>query len=205
MAARRAGIAALDARLGELAPQRAELGQEQGRLEDELAAITGKRTEVEKRLYSGTVGSPRELRAMQADVEALKRRVSVLEDQLLEVMQAREPLDQDAERLGAERATLDAQAAELQEAVDEAGAGIDAELAVEVAARDQLALGLPAPVLSMYERLRSQLGGVGAARLDHGACGGCHLALPATELDDIRRQPPDAVVRCENCGRILVR
>ena len=49
------------------------------------------------------------------------------------------------------------------------------------------------------------LGGVGAARLVGPSCTGCHLTLPAQELDRIRREPPDALVFCDQCGRILVR
>jgi len=31
------------------------------------------------------------------------------------------------------------------------------------------------------------------------------IALPAVELDHIRRAPPEAIITCEQCGRILVR
>jgi predicted nucleic acid-binding Zn-ribbon protein len=68
-----------------------------------------------------------------------------------------------------------------------------------------LAAKLPDDLTQRYEKLRDRLGGVGAARLEHGACGGCHLALPAVELDHIRRAPPEAIIICEQCGRILVR
>ena len=43
------------------------------------------------------------------------------------------------------------------------------------------------------------------ARLVGTNCGGCHLTLSAVELDRIRHQPGDAVVLCEECGRLLVR
>ena len=56
-----------------------------------------------------------------------------------------------------------------------------------------------------YERLRAKLGGVGAARLVGPRCSGCHLTLPATELDRLRKGSPDALVFCDQCGRILIR
>jgi predicted nucleic acid-binding Zn-ribbon protein len=31
------------------------------------------------------------------------------------------------------------------------------------------------------------------------------MKLPATEIDRIKHQPPDALVHCDQCGRILVR
>ena len=60
-------------------------------------------------------------------------------------------------------------------------------------------------VLSSYERLRTRLDGVGAARLVNGRCDGCHLSLSRTELAVAPREPPDALLHCEQCGRILVR
>ena len=63
-----------------------------------------------KRLYSGTVSSPRELQAMQADIDMLHRRRSDLEDEELEVMEQREALD-------GELAALDAAIAALQATV----------------------------------------------------------------------------------------
>jgi len=38
-----------------------------------------------------------------------------------------------------------------------------------------------------------------------GRCGGCHLALPATEVARLRIEPADTLVTCEQCERILVR
>ncbi|HMC51585.1 MAG TPA: C4-type zinc ribbon domain-containing protein, partial [Acidimicrobiales bacterium] len=84
-------------------------------------------------------------------------------------------------------------------------ASIDAEVATEREARAALAAALPADLSAQYDRLRGRLGGIGAARLANGACTGCHLTLSAIELDRMRRAPPDAVLHCEQCGRILVR
>jgi predicted nucleic acid-binding Zn-ribbon protein len=64
---------------------------------------------------------------------------------------------------------------------------------------------VPADLTRLYDDLRRKLGGVGAARLVNGRCSGCHLTLPATELDRIRREPPEALIRCDQCGRVLVR
>jgi len=62
-----------------------------------------------------------------------------------------------------------------------------------------------ADLLSLYERVRAASGGVGAARLYQRRCEGCRLELNATERGRIRAAPDDAVIRCEECGRILVR
>jgi predicted nucleic acid-binding Zn-ribbon protein len=34
---------------------------------------------------------------------------------------------------------------------------------------------------------------------------GCHISLAAAEVDQLRRQPADAIVHCPDCGCLLVR
>ena len=68
-----------------------------------------------------------------------------------------------------------------------------------------LAGAVPADLLKLYDKLRSQQGGVGAARLYQKRCEGCRLELNITELNEVRAAPAGTVVRCENCRRILVR
>jgi len=59
--------------------------------------------------------------------------------------------------------------------------------------------------MALYEKLREQKNGVGAAALRRRECGGCRLTLNASDLAVIAKAPADDVVRCEECGRILVR
>jgi hypothetical protein len=143
--------------------------------------------------------------AMSEEVDALNRRRRELEEMAFEAMAAGEPVDAQLARLAADRTAAEADAVRLLGVIGEAEAEIDAEVAAEADARAALAGKLPEDLIQRYERLRLRLGGIGAARLEHGSCGGCHLALPAVELDQIRRAPPEAVITCEQCGRILVR
>ncbi|HEX2274936.1 MAG TPA: C4-type zinc ribbon domain-containing protein [Acidimicrobiales bacterium] len=205
LAAVEKSLAEVEPALEEASARRAAVAREQRRLEDELAATEARIADLERRLYSGVVSAPRELQAMQADVESLRRRRSALEDDVLETMTDREPLDAEVAELEADRARLDAEGSRLRGLLAEAQAGIDAELAGEEARRAEAAAGLPADLTALYERLRARHGGVGAAPLVGARCGGCHLTLPATEIDRIRREPPEALVTCDQCGRILVR
>lgn len=205
LAAVEQSLARVESALKDASARLAAAAREQRRLEDELAATEGRITDVERRLYSGVVSAPRELQAMQADAESLRRRRTALEDEVLDAMAAWEPVDAEVSGLEAERARLDDEGARLRALVAEAQAGIDAELGAEEARRAEAATGLPSDLTSLYERLRARHGGVGAAPLVGVRCGGCHLTLPATEVDRIRREPPDALITCDQCGRILVR
>lgn len=197
-------VAGVDATMADVGGRRDEVARRQQRHEDELSSVEAKITEVDKRLYSGTVSAVRELQAMEADIASLKRHRSDIEDQVLEAMQDREPLDTELSTLAQQRSTLEAEADQLRHAIAEQTKEIDAELDTELEARSAAAASVPDDLLAQYERLRDKQGGVGAARLVNGRCSGCHLTLPATELDRIKHQDTDAVVLCDQCGRILV-
>lgn len=197
-------IADVEARLAEVRAAREVVSTRQDRLEQETAHVEARIVEIEKRMYSGIVSASRELQAMATEVESLKERHSSLDDNVLASMEEAEPLDEGIAALLSERSAHDAEAERLRAAVAEAEVAIDAELASERAAREASTADVPEDLLATYEKLRSKLGGVGAARLVGPSCTGCHLTLPATELDRIRRGPTDALVFCDQCGRILV-
>ncbi|HEX8770171.1 MAG TPA: C4-type zinc ribbon domain-containing protein [Acidimicrobiales bacterium] len=198
-------IAAVEGVLAETVERRDAALKVERRLEDELGGVEAKIKDLETRLYSGQVGVIRELQALQADIESLRRRRAALEDEFLGAMGEREPIDEEVRALEAERERLDGEGSQLRATIAEAQASIEAELKVETEARAQAAAAVPADLLALYEQIRTKEDGIGAAALVNGRCGGCHLALPATELDRMKREPPDALVRCEQCGRILVR
>jgi len=198
-------LAELEAGGAAATAERDELARRQTELETELADLERRVTELDRRMRSGVVSAPRDLQAMAAQIEAMKRRRSDLEDSDLEVMEALDPLEAQIGALQDRWAVLDGEAGTLRAELAEAEAVIDKELTGVLDARRDAAAPLPAGLLATYERLRQRLGGVGAAPLVGSSCGGCHLTIPAGELDRIRRMAPDAVPTCEQCGRILVR
>ena len=198
-------LSRLEATLDQARARAAEAERAQRRLEDELSLVEAKVAELDAKLYSGAVTVPRELQAMQAEGEALRRRRAALEDEVLEAMEVRDPLEAEVAALERRRGELDGEGSRLRAAVAEAQALIDRDLEAEVDARTTAAAAVPPDLTALYDQLRARLGGVAAAPLVNGRCGGCHLALPATEVDRLRREPPDALVRCDQCSRILVR
>ena len=175
------------------------------RLEDEVSAVAARASEVDKTMYSGTISSPKELQAMQADIEQLARHQRNLEDRELDLMEQQEVLDAEVSEIEANLAAHEAQAAGARAAVAELEEAIDAELAREASAREVAVGSVPADVLALYERCRARARGIGAARLVGNTCQGCRLTIPATEVDRMRRAEADAPISyCDNCGAILV-
>jgi uncharacterized protein len=204
LAAREADLATRTTQVAELRRARDEVLHEEKRLDDEASSLDAHAKEVEQKLYSGTVSSPRELQAMQADVDSLKRHRETIEDRELEVMERREQFDQDLAVADAARAELQAETERLRGEIADAEREIDDEFAVEQQARDQYASEVPERLVTDYERRRVNNRGAGAARLVGDTCQGCHLSIPSTEVERIRRAPEGSVSYCDNCGCILV-
>ena len=197
--------AALDARTGGVRVERDERAGRQATLEGQIEAAKTRKGELERRMYGGQVASARDLAAMDDEVRQLTRHVNELENRELEVMEQLEPLDGELQAAEVERDGIDTRAGELRDVIAHAEKEIDAQIDAELSARAPLAAKLPPELLSRYEALRKKLGGTGAASLVGNSCGGCHLTLPAMEVDRIKHAPPDTVITCDNCGRILVR
>jgi predicted nucleic acid-binding Zn-ribbon protein len=203
--ARRAAYEELERQRVEVTGRRDAELREERRLDDEVRSLEARAKAEDTRMYSGTVSSPRELQAMQADIDQLRRQAREREDEELEVMVRREALDTEVAELEAAQAAIVAEMQALQATVEQQEREIDAELAVEEAARAALLPSIPDATLRLYEQVRANNRGVGAARLVGMNCQACHLALPATEVDRIRHLPADEMARCEHCGAILVR
>lgn len=197
--------AALRAESADPQAERDDLARTQKRLEDEIATVEGKAAHVEKQLYDGSMTSPKEAQALQADLESLKRRQGVLEDEVLELMELIEPLDGRLSRSTEAFAVLATKRAEVNEALASAEAEVDAEISATVSARQALVDAVSPALLAEYERLRGGAGGVGVARLQGATCMACHISMAAAEVDAMKRLPADQLAYCPDCGRLLVR
>ena len=190
-------LAAAEAAAAEVASRQAATEAELANAEERIAAI-------DKRLYSGEVTATKDLQAMTAEVDHLRTRASGLEDEVLGLLDEREPFDTEVEQLQASLVELGSSrslvAAELESAV----AVVDESITALTVSRDAAVLDVPGDLLATYDRLRSRLGGVGVARLVGNHCDGCHLTLSAVELDQLKHLPDGEVYSCEQCSRILV-
>ena len=195
----------LKARATGLGAERDGIEERRAELEKEVSELEQRLKDLDRRMRSGEVTATRELTAMVEQSESLKRRRSDLEDIELELMVQLEPLDAELADIAGRQAELSGRMDAARIELAQAESDIDRDLATAVAGREGSAAGMPDDLMATYERLRQRLGGIGAARLVGSSCSGCHLVLSATEVDRIRREPPDALIVCEQCGRILVR
>ncbi len=182
-----------------------DLSAEQRRADADVEQVRTRQQRDQGMVDSGQISDPKALERMLGELQSLRRRIGALEDVELEVMERLESAETD---LAARQADLDALAddeQQLRSELEQVQAAVGAELAQAERDRAPVAAELPADLLALYERLRTSKGGTGAAMLRRRECEGCRLTLNAADLAVIAATPPETVVRCEECSRILVR
>jgi uncharacterized protein len=189
-------------RLGELRLALDSVDREARRLEGEVDSLSRKAEVEERRLYDGSVANPKELDAIQHEVANLRSRRSRVEDELLDQMMRKEDLEGRIKQAEAELTEAEERLTEIMGSSAVELEDIENALAQREAERRALVPLFDEDLLDLYEDLRRQKKGIGAAALEDGVCQGCHQKLSALELERLKRT--DGIRRCEYCRRIVV-
>ena len=207
-----AALAELETELSVLRDQQVEAETEQSDLARELTKAEGDVDQVraraerdQKRLDAGQVSSPKELESLQHEIATLGNRQGDLEEVVLEIMERLESSQSRSSELAAQQEAARARVSALTASRDTTTGEIDAETENLQAQRATQAGSLAEDLVALYEKIREQQGGVGAAELRQRRCGGCRLELNNVEINELRDADPDEVMRCDECRRILVR
>ncbi|WP_455356144.1 zinc ribbon domain-containing protein [Streptomyces sp. SYSU K217416] len=185
--------------------EESDTAREQTKAEQDVDQVRQRAVRDQQRLDSGAVSSPKDLENLQREITSLAKRQGDLEDVVLEVMERRESAQERVGELTERVASVQAKTDDATGRRDAAQQEIDAEIATITKEREVVAASVPADLMKLYEKLRVQQGGIGAARLYQRRCEGCRLELNITEVNEVKAAAPDTVLRCENCRRILVR
>ena len=191
--------------LTEVSVEVSDLEAEQRKADADVDLVRQRSAQDRQLLDSGTIHDAKQLVNLQHELESLARRQSELEDVELEVMERLEQAQHRRDALTAERVSLEAEIAEATAQRDAALASLSAEEQTASQARAAIVGGVPGDLLALYDKLRADNAGIGAAALHRGRCEGCRIELTPVDLERIRSAPPEEVLRCEECRRILVR
>lgn len=176
---------------------------EQRRAEADLEPVRERRRRDQARIDAGDVDA-KALRGLVDEVAHLDRRISELEDAELAIMERLEQVSATRDEVAARRAGLADRLDEAVAARTRVAQQIDADAKGFLGERAAIVAELPKDLFALYEKIR-QHSGSGAALLSARRCEGCGLAANAADLRTYASAAPDDVVRCAECGRILVR
>lgn len=167
----------------------------------QLKTVEEKINHFEKKLYSGAVVNPKELSALEKDIESLKRFRSELDEKILILW---EEAEQNKAQIEATR-TQYGKAVEAYEAQHQSylqqKAAIEKEASLHLQQRQALTRQVDSASLQKYDALRPKLGGVAVAKVENSVCTVCHTAVTAYNMTRLKE---DAImITCESCGRLL--
>jgi uncharacterized protein len=194
-------VAASD-RLGTLQIALEDLDAQISRFESEIDAVRQREDRDRSLLHSVT--EAKQLTDLQHELETLQRRQSSLEDSLLEVMERHEELQAQQTAALVAIEALQADLAGAKQALDGALAEIDQTRHQRSSRREELTAALDPELVALYERQRAG-GGAGAGPLQGRRCGACRIEIDRGELSRISAAADDDVLRCPECGAILLR
>jgi uncharacterized protein len=180
-----------------------DLDREIRKLEAEIDQVRAREDRDRGLLDSGSISSGKQLEDLQHELATLQRRQTVLEDDLLEVMERREATGAEIDRGRAALAGIEQRRLDAVRRRDEALADLESTEEHRQQERRTLVGELPADLVALYERIRAQRG-TGAALLSERRCGACRLELDRTALGRLRDAAAEEVLRCEECGVLLV-
>lgn len=180
-----------------------DLDRDVAKLDREVEQVRTREARDRSLLDSGSV-SAKQMTDLEHELATLTRRRGVLEDEQLEVMERHEATQAD---LAHEQAGLDEAEKALADAVERRD-GVVGDLDVLELRRSEeragVAVALPDDLVGLYDKVRAR-SGTGAGELSGNRCGACRIEMDRSELGRVTAAPADEVVRCDQCGAILVR
>jgi uncharacterized protein len=180
-----------------------DLDSQVAKFESEIDAVRQREDRDRSMLAAGTIDA-KQLTELQHELETLERRQGSLEDSLLEVMERREELQAGQSDELSNIDELQTTLTNAQKACDDAHTELDQLRHQGASRRDELVAAMDANLVAMYERQRSR-GGAGAGLLQGRRCGACRIEIDRGELARISAAADDEVLRCPECGAILLR
>ena len=189
-------LSALEARLGELGPATRQSERAVQEIEQRISNL-------DNRMYDGSVTNPREFEALQEERANQVRNQGDEEDRLLEFMVEIEETEEVRDRAKAVFEQIDAERRRELGTLSARQDELTSDLPDLREQRQEMSTEYPPNVMAVYETVRRTRGGQGAALIDQrGLCQGCRLLIPNAELS--RARSGEGIVQCGSCTRILI-
>ena len=174
---------------------------ETARLESDLATLKEQVSELETRLYGGSITNVRELTAIETEHSAVRRSLAQVEESIAPAEVAAEHARQQFEDLTQELAEKEkswtTRLIKLRQEKVKKGNEFNKMLEL----RNAEASEIPDEDLARYTRLFRSNRGVAVVKVERGVGQGCAVRLPVGELTRLRNS--DGPIPC-SCGRALL-
>ncbi len=143
----------------------------------------------------------KEYQAMLSQIASLKTDNSVLEEDILKIMDEQDVLKKD---IAKEKSYLSEEERKFQEEkkkVDERLKEMEFRISDLTAKRGRITPSIDKRAFTQYERILKGKNGLALVRVKDDACQGCFIAVTPQVVNEIKMQ--DKIITCESCARIL--
>jgi len=187
----------------QLEAKRKQLAEVEKRQKDSERAtddLLAKAKPLKEKLYSGSVGNPKELAGLEHQVAQLTKETKVEEDITLELMGQAEAtqkgIAEQAGRLGKMEEEWQKMREELLAEQESLLSAIDAA----TKKREEVVATIEPSHFELYRLVSARKQGYAVARIEQARCQGCRITL---SMNDMTRARSGDLVQCDSCGRIL--
>lgn len=180
-----------------------DLNRDVKRQETEIDQVRAREERDRKLLEGGTIAA-KQLSDLEHELATLERRQGALEDDLLELMERREAVEADVQHGRVDVDKAQGLLADATRRRDTTLADLDSIEAKRTADRLLAVKQFPGDLLALYDKVRLHKG-IGASLLRSRRCGACRIELDRNAMSMVKDAAPDEVLRCEECGAVMVR
>jgi predicted nucleic acid-binding Zn-ribbon protein len=144
--------------------------------------------------------SNREYQALKDQIAASEMAGSVLQDEILEILEKIDSHKRDQTDAETNLAKTKEDLAKFAAQVKEAEAGLQSEFTRVESMLKEAESGLPPDLMVAYERIVKSKGADALAEVENDSCNGCYQQCTPNMQSDLRLGKP---VFCKSCGRLL--
>ena len=171
----------------------------QGKLELEINTKEADLQKYQQQMMS--IKTNKEYDALVAEIDNIKTVISNHESELIETIDLVAALEKNIDDYKTKMEQVEdnntKQLSVLQEKIDTIGDKVSGK----VSERNEITVGIPRQLISVYDRVRKGKGGSAVVAVKKRACGACYKSLTPKKVQEIRKA--DKVLTCDNCGRLL--
>ena len=142
-----------------------------------------------------------EFAALNHEIAHAEKEISALEDMELELMEAYDNGLKEVAAGQRELALAEEKAKQKRGDLEKRQANVAAQVGEAKAKQEEAEGTVDESVLGRYRRILKSKQDVAVVPIQGGACGGCHMKLTTQTV--VSARSPEALVACENCGRIV--
>ncbi|HEY6201246.1 MAG TPA: C4-type zinc ribbon domain-containing protein [Candidatus Binatia bacterium] len=199
----------IDKRENEIGQKRQEVAQlkaewaekEKLRREKDAQLQDEGRKATDKRMRMTRIKNIRELQALQHEVDQIKMQNSLIEEDLIAIMEDLETRGTKLHEREEELKTLEQAWGEQKAGIEAQVAQLDKEVAESASGRQSIASRLNGDLIGRYEMIFRARGGMAVVGVTDGICQGCYMNIPPQLSNEIRKN--ERLNLCPSCHRIL--